>query len=430
MGGNISEIRYGGSRDVATILLKTPVLMKGRHDPVMSIELTSERGSAVLGAMLTGNKHDDDYESAAESDEEYDTKALPPKTQGMKVSLQSTKGLDSLFADGEPFQKLLEASIPDLELELISKQLVAEDWSIEDSLILEFFHALGGTEMNWSPSIDESDGAATVKIRELTMMMPVPPAPMCPKATSMTVTLRVCVNNGPQASVTIEQSAVSHDVPFGSNFIVQDRTVLASEQANSVVSVTRSCRVVFLKSCGFLKSKIQSGVVTGQTSSGDIFLGLLRKRAPMPIVRVRSDLSHVPKHIESVWEVQRRTTIFNADWRAPFLPHDRNKRWKWLDDSYNRHGWLAGSRDDVAAAETPPLVPGVGLTPCGDWTVRSGSNEMSHNTDEDGWQYAIDLYRGDSHYGTGKTGMSVRRRLWTCTFVKTSDIESLAADLG
>jgi hypothetical protein len=37
-----------------------------------------------------------------------------------------------------------------------------------------------------------------------------------------------------------------------------------------------------------------------------------------------------------VWELQRRTTIFQDDWRAPFLPSDVENRARWMTDKYKK----------------------------------------------------------------------------------------------
>ncbi|CAK0910024.1 unnamed protein product, partial [Prorocentrum cordatum] len=142
----------------------------------------------------------------------------------------------------------------------------------------------------------------------------------------------------------------------------------------------------------------------------------------------------VPREARTAWawEVQRRITLFHTDWRAPFLPHDGEARWRWLDAAYRRHPWVAGTLDASAAADRPPLrAPGswacddagwVVATlgqPCGEgqaaasmggWggaefsePARGGGHEppdalAPHGAgahDEEGWQYAVDFYLSD-----------------------------------
>lgn len=184
-------------------------------------------------------------------------------------------------------------------------------------------------------------------------------------------------------------------------------------------SFTKSCRVVFLKSCGLLKGRIQSGVVAGQKKSGDVMVTLLRKRVPVT-VSTEVSTSNIAKHIENVWELQRRTTIFQTDWRAPFLPHDRCKRWRWVDDSYDKHCWIEDlPRESAAASSEPPLSAQPDLKALGEWKV----NMSHHATDPEGWQHAIDFYRGDWYWHIGHVGYSVRRRMWTCSFAQSADVD-------
>merc|ERR1712012_230245 len=116
-----------------------------------------------------------------------------------------------------------------------------------------------------------------------------------------------------------------------------------------------------------------------------------------------------------IWELQRRTTLWSSTWHPPFLPHDEKKRWRWLDDTYQKHPWTtAACSEQSAASTTPPVDPQEGWMPLGDWSVI----EDSANCDLEGWQYAIDFYRDRSFWGRDKTGLHVRRRLWTRRFVE------------
>jgi hypothetical protein len=123
------------------------------------------------------------------------------------------------------------------------------------------------------------------------------------------------------------------------------------------------------------------------------------------------------QRVVDIWELQRRTTIFQQDWGAPFLPHDRKKRWRWLDLDYRLHPWsCSGSRKTFAACEEPPLAPPPSWRQCTKWTVlpSSGSEQSSG-----GWEYAVDFYQDDNLWSSSKTaaaGCHCRRRLWRCTF--------------
>eukprot|EP00419_Tripos_fusus_P024125 CAMPEP_0172728816 /NCGR_PEP_ID=MMETSP1074-20121228/92839_1 /TAXON_ID=2916 /ORGANISM="Ceratium fusus, Strain PA161109" /LENGTH=55 /DNA_ID=CAMNT_0013556117 /DNA_START=17 /DNA_END=181 /DNA_ORIENTATION=+ len=55
------------------------------------------------------------------------------------------------------------------------------------------------------------------------MELPVPPAPMCPKATRQTVTMCLLVSRSSDTpSLTLLCTTVSHDMPFGDKFVVQE----------------------------------------------------------------------------------------------------------------------------------------------------------------------------------------------------------------
>lgn len=45
-----------------------------------------------------------------------------------------------------------------------------------------------------------------------------------------------------------------------------------------------------------------------------------------------------------VWELQRRTTMFHDDWRAPFLPHDGQKPHGWIEMGERLKGILLFDR--------------------------------------------------------------------------------------
>ncbi|CAE8723332.1 unnamed protein product, partial [Polarella glacialis] len=117
-----------------------------------------------------------------------------------------------------------------------------------------------------------------------------------------------------------------------------------------------------------------------------------------------------------IWELQRRATIFHTEWHAPFLPHDGDKRWRWVDDTFQKHRWTRPSeRGESADAERPPLSSQEGWVPGGQWSVQSAADGTG---DADGWQYAIDFHRGDDWWGPMNGGSHVRRRLWVRKFVK------------
>merc|ERR1712136_303551 len=114
---------------------------------------------------------------------------------------------------------------------------------------------------------------------------------------------------------------------------------------------------------------------------------------------------------EVVWQLQRRTTIFQFDWRAPFLPHGGPKRCGWVDTAYNRHLWMPPGHSQNTK-DMPPLIEDDSFKEIEKWHV----NKQLLTADAEGWQYAVDFYRKDSLWSATSSGNSVRRRLWTATY--------------
>merc|ERR1712190_79637 len=104
----------------------------------------------------------------------------------------------------------------------------------------------------------------------------------CPRETTVTNTLKCTGRYAPQGDVNqiiIEQSALSHDVPFGQNFLTQSRILLQVQEDKSV-SFTQHGRVMFLKSCGFLKSTIQKGAIKGVADAAQLLASILADYEP------------------------------------------------------------------------------------------------------------------------------------------------------
>ncbi|CAJ1350734.1 unnamed protein product [Effrenium voratum] len=120
-----------------------------------------------------------------------------------------------------------------------------------------------------------------------------------------------------------------------------------------------------------------------------------------------------------VWELQRRTTIWHTDWRAPFLPHDYQKAIKWMaiEDHYVPHPFIPEDIDvdEAAESEEPPITKVKFLgryRPC-QWSI-----VVDETSDREGWQYAVDFYLEPGSWSCGVRGFShVRRRRWQPTFL-------------
>jgi hypothetical protein len=120
------------------------------------------------------------------------------------------------------------------------------------------------------------------------------------------------------------------------------------------------------------------------------------------------------------WQLQRRSTVFQDDWRPPFLPHDGQKQIGWVafEDQwrYVQHPFIPKDMDDLAArACTAPPIPEVEFL--GQMRLCSWDVEIGIDTDDDGWQYAIDFYHSPDQWGNNVGWFShVRRRKWKPTF--------------
>lgn len=117
-----------------------------------------------------------------------------------------------------------------------------------------------------------------------------------------------------------------------------------------------------------------------------------------------------------LWELQRRTTVFQRDWRAPFLPHDGQKRRRWVDLAYEVHPWASPSQSLSASLHRPPIKAPQGWLAEG-WVPV----EPPGPCDAGRWQYAVDFYESGSRWGASSKALSCRRRLWRCVYTESFD---------
>jgi len=498
---DIEEVRRGEHRDIATLVLRRPLLMmKGMKHRVMSIELRGcEKGSLAISSLLAqiGGEEKtllDDRVGSSDSDDGFGQYEITsPKTahslrgdnercrtSNLTYTTCTNATVDAtakLFSsESSTFKQIMEASIQGLDFSALVAELLAETWD-DDQVLVAYFLKQGATELSPGPwtgqgldplDSDSQAGSAAdsydselvfgpvVRVRELDMRMPVPPGPMCPKTTRMTMTYMFSLELAGQDGciMRVESSAVSHDVPFGSNFLVQERTNFQTLADGIGVHMVKHCRVVFVRSCGFLKSRIETASIEGCTKGAGELVDMLRSHRPKedssPADQSRSvahdgassrsgvcdgdassqsvvhwfrEQSHRSTVVVGLWELQRRATLFHSEWHAPFLPHDGRRRWRWLDGSYVKHPWTkAVRREEVAASTFPPLSPPKGWTVWDTWSV---DKSRSHGpTDGDGWQYANEFYKNDRRWSASPIGHHVRRRFWACGFVEDNEVSS------
>lgn len=139
-----------------------------------------------------------------------------------------------------------------------------------------------------------------------------------------------------------------------------------------------------------------------------------------------------------VWQLQRRVTMWHSSWKAPFLPHDGEKRVGWcaIEDRYFRHPQLPQGKSHDEALEAaaigdgPPPIQEVHFL--GKMRTCAWSIQRDTECDKDGWQYAIDFYLDANMWNPSITPFShVRRRRWHATFVHVpTDTTGSCADVS
>jgi len=134
----------------------------------------------------------------------------------------------------------------------------------------------------------------------------------------------------------------------------------------------------------------------------------------------------------TVWQLQRRVTVWNNKWKVPFLPHDGLKRRQWMtigQKGYAPHPFLekavesspTGSERDAPDDGEPPIsrVDFMGQErPC------SWHSVVDAHSDKDGWQYAVDFYLQPDKWTPYCSNFShVRRRKWQPIFSSSHTID-------
>jgi len=184
-----------------------------------------------------------------------------------------------------------EAHIPKLPLGPVARELLADDWK-DGSLFCELFSMLGATEVKISPWQEQGGDAEDLpkdciaRTRSVSMRVPLPVVPFCPRSTRQTVLYRVAVqpsaDRRSEASVYIDSTGLSHDVPFGDRFVVQERILLRPSADGCGVDALQAGRCYFLESIGLLQSRIEATTVNGLKRTGGHLVTLLQGRVSKP----------------------------------------------------------------------------------------------------------------------------------------------------
>jgi len=341
-----------------------------------------------------------------------------------------------------------------MDLARETELLFADDWS-DGNLVVDLLKAVGSTEIDVQPWVLREEGGpseTTLRrgIRELHLRVLVPPAPMAPKSTSATMTYWITEEScGDGRTVRIDSTVVLHETPYCEYFHVHERLCLGGDAKSQTISKTFA--LVFSKST-LAKSVIQANSQSTQKKSGEVVLAFIKARegcsCPGGVDGAGSQDPQSPGMCTSkivtgengkrmlvaeVWELQRRYTLFHQSWDAPFLPHDAEKKWRWVDNQYCRHTLLTArgqcvDRELVSQIDSPNevLLPPPGWKALGSdiWKVVPAPGSC----DEECWQYAVDFYTTDSAWSDAPAWMHCRRRRWRAEF--EVDIEGMFDDVA
>ncbi|CAK0845163.1 unnamed protein product [Prorocentrum cordatum] len=319
--------------------------------------------------------------------------------------------------DSGPPALVVEALLPEFPLGPEAEALLADEWRA--SLVEELMEAAGCSELEvgpWLPDAEPAEdgaGGPRRRSREVHARVQCPPSAFSPTSTRLSPlrsSVRVCVSVVREGvddvrSIRFSSCWQLHDVPYGGCFRVHDAHTL--EPAEGGVRFAKTVRVAFLEPTA-LRSMIERSTVERAKALGPTLVEIMNQRASGgPSTRV-----------VEVWELQRRRTLFHDTWEAPFLPHDGQLQLRWVGADYQRHAWTPGTlaQEDCAGSSTPPLVAPEGWAALdAAWSVVECPGQ-----EPEGWQYAVDFYRGGDLWGSQPALCHCRRRLWRREFALQS----------
>ena len=84
---------------------------------------------------------------------------------------------------------------------------------------------------HWNTPPDPGRSRTVSGKRKVSMVMPVPPQPMCPPETRVTVSYDVdlALDEHGKDILHVKSSAVSHDVPYGDHFSIEEKIEIRRE---------------------------------------------------------------------------------------------------------------------------------------------------------------------------------------------------------
>jgi len=356
--------------------------------------------------------------------------------------------------------EVLNLEVPGLDVTKEANLLLDDDWS-RGNLLVDHLYFQEATEVQVAPlagTVEEPLGAPATpgkkrSHRQLSARMLVPPNPMAPKTTRATITYNIITcpledGSDKVGRLIIKTDLVFHDTPYCDCFHVREQLTLEALPDGSGTSVKKGFALIFCKRT-MMKGVIESSSLQSQKAAATGFEDFLKSRGkglPTLSRKILSDGSTASPNdsdansaksskrsgpptlpsllgsrtlstkslgsprsgiVVEVWELQRRLTLFHTKWQAPFLPHDGEKSWRWVDKDYRRHEWLSGPWAQVVESDEPPLKVPKSFQAEGDWEV-----VKTEGSDADGWMYGVDLYQNDDMWYSHPTWFHCRRRLW------------------
>jgi len=367
------------------------------------------------------------------------------------LSVSADKALQA-FRSSEPFEMMMERRVPGPTLQKLTDSLIA-DWR-PDSFFVRYLVKRGCYDIHALPWM-EGDVAlgelaaahpSQVRVREVSMQTALPP-PMYPTKSRVTASFCLITSalpSGTTYSLTLVSSKISHDVPFGERFVVQEKLELTPSEGAASVDVRISGRVVFLQSCHVMQPGIYAGIMAMLRPTAASLLSQLQKEygeldvqqprmtagvggdeRQMQPVKQQTAKQEETTRIEEVWELQRRPSLMSRAWAPPALQQDGAGKMfgGWVDGEYQAHhlcrdSSASTSPDDAAECDEPPLEAPEGWRPIGAWqTLRSPK------TDSEGWQYSTDFKSSHGLWGNSPWALHVRKRCWTRCYEKVDPVK-------
>lgn len=252
--------------------------------------------------------------------------------------------------------------------------------------------------------------------------------PMLPKQTAVTCTFVVVVSpnllsdvGDDEGTIDIYVSKVTFGIPMAERFVVHEKIRFRPipDGTGTSINCKSSARLVFLANCGIFAKRIQAAAMLACRKRTEKLVDCLRVHDSCEKEETAKPDSFILDTIcHTVWELQRRRFPYMDSWQHPFLLHDGERRWKWVDSNMTDKHPLLEFTDRKAAVlhESPPLSAPDGWQGVGVWQL-----SISPRTDPDGWQYAFDFGRHEGGWVPHNTGGFVRRRQWSRQYIRDSE---------